>query len=97
MTKKQFIAALDTAFATLGGDYKPEPSVIGSIRIGKEASDHTGCGCLAYFCVEESIIMTAYYDVPSLYWAWEEALQEALKPYGMFAERLTSCEYGLYK
>ena len=93
----QLIAALNSAFATLGGGFTPEKSVLNSIKIGEEAADHTGSGCLAYFCVEESLVMSAYYDAPSLYWAWEEALQDALKPYGLFAERLTSCEFGLYK
>lgn len=96
ITHSQLVNALNSAFAALGGDFKPEPSVIRSIRIGEEASDHTGSGCLAYFAIEESVVMSCYYDAPSLYWAWEEALQVALKPYGLFTEMLTSCEFGLY-
>jgi hypothetical protein len=88
--------SLTLAFAAI--EFSMEKSVVDSIKVGEEAEIHTGSnGCHAYFCIEESLVRDARDMFPSTYYKWEEALQDALKPLGLFAEPINSCEYALYE
>jgi hypothetical protein len=74
-----------------------EKSVVDSIKVGEEAEIHTGSnGCHAYFCIEESLVRDLRDMFPSTYGEWEDALHDALKPYGLYAEPINSIEFALY-
>lgn len=89
-------SSLALAFAAI--KFPMEKSVVDSIKVGEEAENHTGSnGCYAYFCIEESLVRDARDMLPSTYYKWEDALQDALRPLGLYAEPINSCEYALYE
>lgn len=95
ITKKQFVAAINTAFAAI--KFPVEASVISSVKTGKDAQKHTDSPhCSAYFCIEESLVRDLRDMFPSTYGEWEDALHDALKPYGLYAEPINSVEFALY-
>jgi hypothetical protein len=91
--KKILVAALN------GNGFNPDENkgIIDSIKIGKEADYHMGSnGSAGYFAIEDSILSSAYYDFPSIYHKFVEAVDAGLKPFGLFAEPRNSVEFGIY-
>lgn len=91
--------AITNAFSTIGQGWEHGVEAIKvskTIKTGKDAQDHTGQDVLGYFCTEESLITTAYHEVPSLYYEWEESLSQFLSDRGLHMEPINSCEYAIY-
>jgi hypothetical protein len=92
--------AITNAFATIGQGWEhgvEAAKVCKTIKTGEEAQDHTGQDVLGYFCTEESLMTTAYYEAPNLYWAWEESLSQFLGNNGLFLEPINHLEYAVYQ
>ena len=100
LTATQLAKILAAAYTVALGAEDSERDIAelqSTVKIGSDAVGHTGqTGISAYFATESTMISSAQYDFPSVVWAFEETLQKGLEPFGMFAEPINGCEYGIY-
>lgn len=101
LTNESLTEILRKAVAATGyeadeGDVK---NLFASVKVGEEAENHTGSkGALGYFATEGTVVSSMYYDAPSLYWKFEEAVNAGLAKIipGAFAEPINSVEFAIY-
>lgn len=88
---------LVAALKKIGLNPEENKGLLDSIKIGKEADYHMGSnGSAGYFAIEDSILSSAYYDAPSIYHSFVDAVDAGLKEFGLFAEPRNSVEFGIF-
>ncbi len=76
--------------------HREKKNMFATIKLGEDAENHVGYAAKGYFAIEESYVMSYYYDFPHSFYQWEEAVNNVLRLAGYFLEPKNHCEYCIF-
>lgn len=70
--------------------------IVGSAKVGQEASNHVGYKSQGYFCSEGTSVTSWYYDAIQTFDDFKTRINEGLKPFGLYLELKNCCEFTIH-